>query len=92
MTDIRAYEEIAERDCDGMHYRDCEYRMSDEEKTSQFGDLEFYARVVGYLVSFHAEDGTLKVSQDGQGMPILDWGMGTEEGFYSARMTFERIE
>lgn len=87
---IRAIVERTARDCDGMHYRTIEYRMTDEEIADQFGDLDFYSRVIGYMVNVVSEHGTLTVKQY-DGMPVVEWSELTEEGFHNESARFERI-
>lgn len=85
---IHAHVEMNARDCDGAHWNAYDFNMEDSEINDQFGDLAFYARVLGYVVSFHAQDGTLRITQDEDGLPVFDWSMSTEEGFHSERATF----
>lgn len=87
---ISAQVETEARDCDGMHSRHTEYLMEDEEKTSEYGDLDFFERVLGYTVSTGAEAGTLSVRQDENGLPVFDWSERTEEGYNSKTVRFTK--
>lgn len=87
-TPIYAHMESEARDCDGMHYRDNDYNMEDTELNGEFGDLDFYDRVLSYTVSTSAIDGTLRITQDDEGMPIFNWSESTEEGYRANRVTF----
>jgi hypothetical protein len=75
------------RDCDGMHYGKATYEMLDEELASQFSDLEFHQRIVGYMVSTISEEGTLTVRQH-NGMPVFEWSERTDEGYRYETATF----
>lgn len=92
MHNIIARTEIESRDCDGMHYNGATYEMEDTERSDQFGDLTFYDRILSYVWSPNAQDGTLHVSQDEDGFPILNWSERTDEGFHSCRATFHNVE
>lgn len=63
------------RDCDG----DYEHRHVDRpnalERTEEFGDLAFKERVMGSVVSLHAE-GALTVTPEG-----MHWNQPTDEGY-----------
>lgn len=86
---VYAHVETEARDCDGMHYRSADYNMEDSEKFAEFGDLEFYARILSYIVSTGSHDGTLRVTQDEtNATPIFAWSESTEEGFRAETATF----
>lgn len=63
------------RDCDGDYEHTHVDRPSAIERTAEFGDLDFKARVMAYIVSFHV-NGLLSVTPDG-----LLWNQDTEEGY-----------
>jgi hypothetical protein len=77
-----------ERDCDGKHVAEHVYRMTDKEKTEQFGDLNFMYRIVSNMVSVHAQKGTLTITQQ-DGQPRAEWQERTEEGYVNKVVTFE---
>ena len=91
MRNIIANVETTARDCDGMHYRDTEYHMEESERTGEFGDLEFFERIMGYVVSTYAESATLRIRQ-ANGMPVFEYGEDTDEGFTSSTVTFTKAE
>lgn len=79
-------------DCDGKHYSEAEYQMSKEEKTEEFGDLNFFDRIMSYTVSTHSEDGTLTIRQDENGLPVFEWHERTDEGYSAKHVHFEKEE
>ena len=92
MRNIIAHMSGEATDCDGKHYSEAEYAMTVEEKTEDFGDLDFFDRVMAYTVSTHAEEGTLSVRQDENRLPVFEWQQRTEEGYSHKYVTFEKGE
>lgn len=90
MEIISAHVEGVARDCDGMHYSEADYEMDESEKADQFGDLEFFQRVLSYTVNTGSEMGTLEVTQDENGLPVFNWSERTEEGFSQKHVTFTK--
>lgn len=77
---LHAHVSISARDCDGGHGHDFVAMMNDEERMSQFADLEFKGRILSDHVSFHSEFGvTVKVDEDG-----FDMHEPTDEGYRAA--------
>jgi hypothetical protein len=81
--------ESAARDCDGFQYRTVEYNMLLNEAESDFGDLDFFRRMVTFVVSTSAESGTLHVKQV-DGLPEFTWDEQTEEGYRHDDVTFRK--
>lgn len=90
MTKLHAHIETAASDCDGLITRDYVMTMTDEERASEFGDLEFHDRVVTSVVNTYSLDGeaTLKVSRLNDGSVRISWTEPTEEGYRNSEATF----
>lgn len=75
---IRTHAHVSTRsqDCDGDYLHENIARMSAIERTSEFGELEFKERIMGNVVSLHAEGGTLTVRPES-----LSWSQPTDEGY-----------
>ena len=80
-----------EYDCDGKYVGGHKFRMTEAEKTEDFGDLNFMDRVVSSMISLHAQNATLAISQR-DGMPYLEYREETEEGYVHCVVSFERVE
>lgn len=72
MSNLHAHISTATSDCDGPMYRDYVVFLNDEEKAeherqdgvNDFHELNFKSRILGDMVSFHAES-AVKVSESG---------------------------
>ena len=64
------------RDCDGTYHSSRTVEMTTDERTSDFGDLEFKRRIIGDVISVIAQDGRLIV-EEGR----ISWHENTEEGY-----------
>lgn len=69
------------QDCDGKYERSHVDRPSAIERTEEFGDLHFKERVMGSVVSLHAENGNLNVFPD-----RMFWTQNTDEGYEHAEV------
>lgn len=90
MRNITAHMSGEATDCDGKHYSEADYPMNEEEKTEEFGDLNFFDRIMSYTVSTHAESGRLNIRQDENGLPVFEWNERTDEGYSHKYVTFEK--
>lgn len=81
---LHAHIDRATADCDGPMYDSYIVWLNDAEKAehaekdgvNDFYDLHFKERVLGNVVSFHAEGASVKVEPDG-----FIWHRPTEEGY-----------
>lgn len=73
---LHAHVETESQDCDGRYTSGRVEEMTLQERCDQFGDLHFKERVLANVVSLHAEQGTLTVTEHG-----LEWREQTEEGY-----------
>lgn len=71
------------QDCDGRYLHEHVDRPNSIERTEEFGDLHFKERILGNIVSFHAEDGTLTVNPG-----ALYWNQPTDEGYTSTHVVW----
>lgn len=70
------------RDCDGTYLKDWTEVPTTEERTSEYGDLEFQERVLASIVTLHGY-GELRVQPE-----FLSWVEETEEGYRSVDVTW----
>lgn len=86
---LHAHYESAARDCDGLITQDYIIVPTDEERASEFGDIEFTDRVVANMVNAYSLDstGTLVVNKLDDGDFRLAWSEPTEEGYRSVDVT-----
>lgn len=86
---IHAHVETYSTDCDGALSSGHLMTQNDDERDSQFGDIEFHERVVGYVVNTFSllADGTLRVTRLSDGDVRLSWSEATEEGGRSIEAT-----
>lgn len=81
-TNIHAHVETYSTDCDGPMSSGYLMAMNDNEKRSDYGDIEFHHRVVTRVVNTYSifTEGTLKVQNEGDNGIRLNWSEVTEEG------------
>lgn len=84
---MHAHVEWESQDCDGVLSGSYVMKMTDEETSSEWGEIEFQDRVVAYLVNVHALSGTLTVSQEDD-TPVIEWSESTDEGGRCSRAVF----
>lgn len=85
---LHAHYESSSVDCDGRMDRSYVISPNDDERASEFGDLEFKERVLGNVVSVTGLGGTLTVTTFEDGTARLSWGEQTDEGSRSVEATF----
>lgn len=83
---LHAHYESSSTDCDGRMDRSYVIVPNDDERASEFGDIEFQERVLGNVVSMTGLGGTLRVETE----PAirLIWSEATDEGGRSVEATF----
>lgn len=84
MSNLHAHIDTYAVDCDGPISNSYVMTMNDDEKASEFGDIEFHNRVVASVVNTYSifQQGTLRVTS-GEGadyVAMLEWSEQTEEG------------
>lgn len=86
---IHAHFESRSSDCDGTYDRTYVLAPSDEERASEFGDIEFHNRVVGSIVNTYSIllAGSLHVHKFEDGSVRLEWTEQTEEGGIATTVT-----
>lgn len=86
---LHAHFSTTSTDCDGRIDRDYVLVMDDDERASEFGDIEFHDRVVALVVNTYSLDseGTLRVTKHDDGTR-LEWSEPTEEGFRHTEVSF----
>lgn len=79
---LHAHFECYSVDCDGPQSRGYVMAMTEEEVTSDSGDLDFHYRVVNAVVNTYALfiEGSLKVTNEEDNGIRLVWSEATEEG------------
>lgn len=89
-TSIHAHISKASADCDGRYSSSETVGPTEEERLSQFGEIDFRSRLVADAVSSYASyGGRLDVKGNDEGMVVaLDWNETTEEGFRHTGIDF----
>lgn len=89
-TTLHAHFETAASDCDGLITRDYVVVPNDEERASEFGDIEFHDRVVAMVVNTYSLDreARLEVHRLADGDVRMSWSEPTEEGYRATEVTF----
>lgn len=79
---LHAHIQTYSTDCDGPLSSEHVMVMTDEEKVSDFGDIEFHNRVVSSIVNTYSifQGGDLNVANEGDNGIRLTWFEATEEG------------
>jgi len=79
---IHAHFSTRSSDCDGTYDRTYTVTPNDDERASEFGDIEFHDRVVASVVNAYSilASGRLSVEKRDDGTVTLQWDEGTEEG------------
>ena len=85
---IHAHFESRSSDCDGTYDRSHVMTPNDEERASEFGDIEFHDRVVASVVNTYSilATGTLEVVKHDDCVR-LSWTESTEEGGIHTEVT-----
>ena len=79
---LHAHVSTFARDCDGGHGSDYIAEMNDDERASEWPDLDFKARILSNHVSFHSEFG-VEVKADSKGFQMWE---RTDEGHRGAEV------
>lgn len=83
MSNLHAHYSSSSVDCDGPFEQSYVMVMNDDERASEFGDIEFHNRVLTNAVSLYSSQfgGTLRVERDeDDGQAMFFWHERTEEG------------
>lgn len=88
---LHAHFSTTSTDCDGRIDRDYVLVMTDEERASEFGDIEFHDRIVASVVNSYSLDGEARLTVTrlpGEHKEVrLVWEEPTEEGFRHTEVT-----
>ena len=91
MQSLHAHVESYATDCDGPISRTYDMVMSDIERNSEFGDIDFHNRVLAHVVNTYSmrHTGTLRVERLGgpDDEVRLEWSEVTDEGSVSLTAT-----
>ena len=84
MQSLHAHIQSYATDCDGPISRTYDMTMTDDERNSEFGDIDFHNRVLASVVNTYSifQSGELRVTS-GEGSDYvvrLEWWETTEEG------------
>jgi hypothetical protein len=81
---LHAHISTQQRDCDGVLVTSHVMTPNEDERVSEFSDIEFHQRVLANVVSTYTigeAGGTLQVSKDTDGGVRLSWAETTDEGY-----------
>ena len=88
-TTLHAHVATAAADCDGPFYRDYVTTMTEDERTGEFGDIEFMNRVLTNHCSPYAISHGLRMTATEAG---FEWKEDTDEGYRAGEVYWCRDE